>query len=301
MDRKPLLTITIPHTINQLSVNHALRTEGVSRAMRLRLRENGTIRVNGSPAEWRTLLQGGDTLAVFAPVASEAFDPWDGPLDIRYEDEHLLVINKPTGLLMHPTSTERFHTVANVLAHYFSVSDQEGSSFHPVHRLDKDTSGLVIIAKNAMVQHAFTGVRQYMRKTYDALCKGYFPAPRCTVHWPIDRKPGSIIERHCATNGKDARTDIECVQRSATCSHLRLLLHTGRTYQIRVHTAHLDYPLLGDDLYGGPTDLLTEQALHAGGLQFVHPMTEKEIHVKAPLPTSWERILQHCFSTATAR
>nr|MBP9625402.1 RluA family pseudouridine synthase [Veillonella sp.] len=128
-----------------------------------------------------------------------------------------------------------------------------------------------------------------------------FPAPRCTVHWPIDRKPGSIIERHCATNGKDARTDIECDQRSATCSHLRLLLHTGRTHQIRVHMAHLGYPLLGDDLYGGPTDLLTEQALHAGGLQFVHPMTEKEIHVKAPLPTSWERILQHCFSTATAR
>ncbi len=301
MDRKPLITITISPTIHRVSINHALRLQGVSRAMRLRLREGGTIRVNGHPAEWRTLLHGGDTLAVFSPVATETFTPWNGPLDICYEDEHLLVINKPTGLLMHPTATERFHTVANVLAYYFSETNQESSSFHPVHRLDKDTSGLVIIAKNAMVQHAFTQVRHYMRKTYEALCQGYFPAPHCTIHWPIDRKPGSIIERHCSPSGKAARTDIECLKRSKTCSHVRLLLHTGRTHQIRVHMAQLGYPLLGDDLYGGPTDRLTEQALHASGLQFVHPMTEKEIYITAPTPKSWEYIFQHCFSTATTR
>lgn len=301
MDQKPLITITIPHTLNRLSINHALRIEGVSRAMRLRLRENSIIRVNDSPAEWRTLLQGGDTLTIFLPAPPQTCKPWAGPLDIRYEDEHLLVINKPTGLLMHPTSTERLHTVANVVAYYFKETEQESSSFHPVHRLDKDTSGLVIVAKNAMVQHAFTQVRPYMSKTYEALCQGYFPAPRCTIRWPITRKPGSIIERYCARDGKTARTDIECLQRSATCSHLRLLLHTGRTHQIRVHMAHLGYPLLGDDLYGGPTDCLTTQALHASGLQFVHPMTQKEIHVTAPLPKSWEYIFQHCFSTTTAR
>ncbi|WP_251441366.1 RluA family pseudouridine synthase [Veillonella intestinalis] len=290
----PLLELTVPidsTLTTRISINHLVRQAGVSQAMRRRLRTEGLIYINHTLQNWHTLLQPGDHVKLYLPTRETAFTPWDYALPIVYEDEHLLVINKPVGLLMHPTASERYHTVANALIHYYRETKQPQATFHPVHRLDKDTSGLVIIAKNAVVQHSFTKLSNPIKKTYVALCDGYFPAPLATIHWPIARKIGSIIERCCDSQGKAAHTDVQCIKRNKRLSLVRFQLHTGRTHQIRVHMAHLGYPLVGDDLYGGSLDLLAQQALHAIGLQFVHPMTKKLLHLHTNLPPSWEPLI----------
>ena len=297
---EPLLTLVVadstPSPSNKgktrrLSINHLVRQAGVSQAMRRRLRTDGIVYVNQKAASWHSLVVPGDKVTIYLPKEEPTFIPWAYDIPIIYEDEHLLIINKPTGLLMHPTSTERFHTVANALIHYFEKTNQTQAAFHPVHRLDKDTSGLVIIAKNALVQHSFTKTHAPIRKIYEALCDGFFPANFATIHWPIARKEESIIERTVSPDGKAAHTDITCVARHKRLSHVHFVLHTDRTHQIRVHMSHLGFPLVGDDLYGGSLDLLEKQALHAIGLQFVHPMTHTFMNVTAPLPTAWEPLI----------
>lgn len=290
----PLLELTVPTDLPvtaRISINQLVRQAGVSQAMRRRLRTDGIVYINQTLQSWHTLLQPGDHVKLYLPNRETAFSPWDYALPIIYEDEHLLVINKPVGLLMHPTSSERYHTVANALIHYYRETKQTHAAFHPVHRLDKDTSGLVIIAKNALVQHSFSKLPSPIKKTYVALCDGYFPAPLATLRWPIARKTGSIIECCCRPQGKPAHTDVQCLKRSERLSLVRFQLHTGRTHQIRVHMAQLGYPLVGDDLYGGSLDLLQQQALHAIGLQFVHPMTKQRLLLHTPLPQPWEALI----------
>jgi 23S rRNA pseudouridine1911/1915/1917 synthase len=298
---EPLLHLVVPAKPNapkamRLSINHLVRGAGVSQAMRRRLRTEGLVYVNNQTSSWHSLVVPGDTITLYLPKQEPNFTPWDYEIPIIYEDEHLLIINKPTGLLMHPTSTERFHTVANALFHYFEKTKQTQAAFHPVHRLDKDTSGLVIIAKNALVQHSFTKTHTPIRKIYEALCEGFFPADYATIHWPIARKEGSIIERTVSSVGKPAHTDITCLARHKRLSLVRFVLHTGRTHQIRVHMSQLGFPLVGDDLYGGSLNLLQNQALHAIGLQFVHPMTHTFITVTAPLPKAWEPLISQYLS-----
>ena len=240
-------------------------------------------------------------------------------LDIVYEDEHILVINKAAGVLMHPTSTVRDHTLANGVLYYYQETHQH-YDFHPVHRLDKDTSGIVIIAKTSVVQHAFDKKHTHFHKSYDAIVEGKLPAVPLTINWPIGRKPGSIIERYCTNEGKPARTDITVISHNTrpivdkspiidsntiigsnnmadrNCethfTHLQCLLHTGRTHQIRVHVSQLGYPLAGDDLYGGHLDYIQRQALHAARVSFHHPMTNKWLELSADMPQDMKDLIQ---------
>ena len=284
----PILYFTLSMDHPPCSMNQAIREQKVSQAMRRRLRREGSFLVNGVPSTWDTLLHPGDSVAVHLSKTSH-IDPTPMDLDIVYEDDHLLVINKPAGMLMHPTSSERYHTLANGVLAYFEEHSMN-ASFHPIHRLDKDTSGLVIMAKNALVQHAFTKQHTRIQKVYDAITDGIIPVVQLSIHFPIARLEGSIIERCAHPLGQPAHTDITVVRQHPHHTHVCCYLHTGRTHQIRVHLSALGYPLAGDDLYGGSLTWQTKQCLHATELHFIHPMTQEWITLQAPLPEYFNKI-----------
>ena len=318
MKTATIIDLIVDSDVHTQSINHIIKQQHISQRMRRRLRNEGIITVNDEPATWNTLVHGGDHLVMkLTPEQEFSLSPMD--LDIVYEDEHILVINKAAGVLMHPTSTVRDHTLANGVLYYYQETHQH-YDFHPVHRLDKDTSGIVIIAKTSVVQHAFDKKYTPFYKTYDAIVEGKLPAVPLTINWPIGRKPGSIIERYCTTEGKPARTDITVISHNTrpivdkspiidsntiigsnnmadgNCethfTHLQCLLHTGRTHQIRVHVSQLGYPLAGDDLYGGHLDYIQRQALHAARVSFHHPMTNKWLELSADMPQDMKDLLQ---------
>lgn len=318
MKTATIIDLIVDSDVHTQSMNHIIKQRHISQRMRRRLRNEGIITVNDEPATWNTLVHGGDHLVMkLTPEQEFSLSPMD--LDILYEDEHILVINKAAGVLMHPTSTVRDHTLANGVLYYYQETHQH-YDFHPVHRLDKDTSGIVIIAKTSVVQHAFDKKHTPFYKTYDAIVEGKLPSVPLTINWPIGRKPGSIIERYCTNEGKPARTDITVISHNTrpivdkspiidsntiigsnnmadgNCethfTHVQCLLHTGRTHQIRVHVSQLGYPLAGDDLYGGHLDYIQRQALHAARVSFHHPMTNEWLELSADMPQDMKDLIQ---------
>ena len=322
MKTATIIDLIVESDVHTQSMNHIIKQQHISQRMRRRLRNEGIITVNDEPATWNTLVHGGDHLVMkLIPEQEFSLSPMD--LDIIYEDEHILVINKAAGFLMHPTSTVRDHTLANGVLYYYQETHQH-YDFHPVHRLDKDTSGIVIIAKTSVVQHAFDKKHTHFHKSYDAIVEGKLPAVPLTINWPIGRKPGSIIERCCTNEGKPARTDITVISHNSINSsntivygspisdsntiigsnnmsdrnceqhftHVQCLLHTGRTHQIRVHVSQLGYPLAGDDLYGGHLDYIQRQALHAARVSFHHPMTNEWLELSADMPQDMKDLIQ---------
>lgn len=267
---------------------------GISGTIWKRIKHSGTFTHNGVPANaTRTQVGNGDTIA-YDILRPSDIEPEDLPLDIRYEDDFLVIVNKPAGQLVHPTTKEAHGTLGNALLAWYARHG-EHHAFHPVHRLDRDTSGLVLIAKEPQVQYQLTtgrdGKKAFTRE-YLALIEGTLTPASGLIDAPIARALPSIILRKVAPPpaGKEARTHYETVRTNGKLSLLHLMLDTGRTHQIRVHLAHLGHPLLGDDLYGGSCTLLSRQALHAWRLSFRHPMTHEFVVVTAPLPSDMQRI-----------
>ena len=304
MKTATIIDLIVDANVHTQSMNHIIKQQHISQRMRRRLKNNGIITINGQSATWDTLVHGGDHLLMkLAPEQEFSRTPMN--LEIVYEDDYILAVNKAAGVLMHPTSTVRDGTLANGVLYYYDETKQ-AHDFHPVHRLDKDTSGIVIIAKTSVVQHAFDKQRTKFQKVYDAIVEGSIPSQSLTIKWPIGRKAGSIIERCCTLTGKPARTDVTVLARHTVSqpaltdmhantrevlTHVQCVLHTGRTHQIRVHLSHLGFPLAGDDLYGGHLDYIRRQALHAGYLAFTHPMTQEYVELRAPLPTDMKDLL----------
>ena len=304
MKTATIIDLIVDANIHTQSMNHILKQQHISQRMRRRLKNDGIITINGQSATWDTLVHGGDHLLMkLAP--EQEFSRTQMDLEIVYEDEYILAINKSAGVLMHPTSTVRDGTLANGVLYYYEETKQ-AHDFHPVHRLDKDTSGLVIIAKTSVVQHAFDKQHTKFQKVYDAIVEGSMLCSSLTIKWPIGRKLDSIIERCCTLAGKPTRTDVTVlahhtisqpiqidtnVRTQQVFTYMQCVLHTGRTHQIRVHLSHLGFPLAGDDLYGGHLDYIRRQALHAGYLAFTHPMTQEYIELRAPMPKDMKRLL----------
>lgn len=286
------IEVTLDNALTSMPVKAFLKAHtGISNTIWKRIKNSGTFAINGKNANAaRSEVKNGDIITYDILRPSDIIAE-DLPLDIRYEDEWLLIINKPAGQLVHPTTKESTGTVGNALMHYFAAQG-EAHAFHPVHRLDRDTSGLLLVAKEPQIQYLLSpkGCKNFQRE-YQAIIEGQLMPSAGTIDAPIARALPSIILRKVSPEGQAARTHYCTSRTNGKLSLLELQLETGRTHQIRVHMAHLGHPLLGDDLYGGNMELIQRQALHAFRLTFNHPMTGEKIVITAPPPADFLRIV----------
>ena len=219
--------------------------------------------------------------------------PAEGPLNILYEDEDLLVLNKQAGVLSHPGHGHFDDTLGNFVLAYYQSCGLE-ADYHPVHRLDKGTTGLLVVAKHAHAQELCKRSLHSpdFRRIYLAICDGAPPRQRDTVDAPIRMVDGSLMQREVGEGGLPSRTHYELLSQHGPRSLLRLELDTGRTHQIRVHMAHLGCPLTGDFLYGTEDHtLIRRPALHSSELYLRHPITRETLHLTAPLPDDMNKLL----------
>ena len=267
-----------------------------SRNAAVRLLEEGRVTKNGQPLRKNYRVQAGDVFAVVIPAPEEMEAlPQDIPLDIVYEDGDVIVVNKPRDLVVHPAPGHPDGTLVNaLLAHCGDTLSGVGGVMRPgiVHRIDKDTSGLLIVAKNDMAHTALSEQLKdrSLSRTYDCIVHGNFREDRGTVNAPIGRDPRNR-QRMAVTekNSRPAVTHWEVLARYGKYTYVRCRLETGRTHQIRVHMAHIGHPLLGDTVYGGRRDKgLETQCLHARGLKFIHPATGEPVERWTDLP-DWFR------------
>lgn len=259
----------------------------------------GDLLINFSHVTVRRLLEKGDRLTVIFPmeVVSSTLLAEKIPLDIVYEDEMLLVVNKPAFMNTIPSREHPTGSLANALiAHYEGIGLT--ASPHIVTRLDRNTSGLVLIAKHRHIHHLLSESqkRKHVKREYEAIVEGTVLFNSGTIEAPIGRKKDSIIERTVVDDGQYACTHYQVLTRLENMTHVKLQLETGRTHQIRVHMAHIGHPLVGDDLYGGSTKYLNRQALHCRRLCFPHPMLGERMEFIAPRPTDLETLLQRDYT-----
>lgn len=274
---------------------------GLSRSAAQKLMEEGCVRLNGRPGKKNDRLNPGDQVEVTVPQPREVdVVPREMPLDIVYEDEDVVVINKPKGLVVHPAAGHQDDTLVNGLLYAMgdTLSGINGE-LRPgiVHRIDKDTSGLLAVAKNDLA-HAVLASQlkdHTMARTYEAIVCGNLKEDSGTVDAPIGRHP-TDRKKMCVTqrNSKSAVTHWEVVRRYRGYTHIRCRLETGRTHQIRVHMAYIGHPILGDTVYGYKKAELGQdsQCLHAGALCFRHPRTGRPVMVFAPLPDYFKQVLE---------
>ncbi|CAM3664340.1 RluA family pseudouridine synthase [Mesobacillus zeae] len=272
-----------------------LQEQGISKTALTDIKfKGGRILVNGEEVTVRYRLKEGDRAETVFPlekpsagIAEEFF-----PLSILYEDEYFLVINKPAGMSTIPSREHPSGSLANGLIGYYKQTGIAATT-HIVTRLDRDTSGIVLVAKHRHVHHLMSTQQKAgeLKRTYEALAEGHFHKDEGIVEEPIARKPDSIIERHVDSKGQYACTAYKVVGQYEDFSHIELELKTGRTHQIRVHMAHIGHPLAGDDLYGGSSSKIERQALHCRKIRFRHPFTGKDLHFFAPMPKDLQELL----------
>lgn len=297
--------ITVERTLPVERLDTWLRSQfpSVSRGTIQRLIEQGHITVNGRPSKATHSPKAGERIEVRWPEAKPAeAQPEDIPLEILYEDEVLLVMNKPPGLVVHPAAGNEEHTLVNALLHHCKGQlSGIGGVARPgiVHRLDKDTSGCLVAAKNDEAHLALSSqfASRKVSKTYQAIVCGELAREQGEIKAAIarhetQRKRMTVNEQ----TGREARTSFKVLERLRGSTHVEAIIHTGRTHQIRVHFQHLGHPLVGDQTYGNRQNLrLTSlvgyeaprQMLHAAKLSFIHPRTGKVLALEAPLPADF--------------
>ena len=264
--------------------------------------EGGNVLVNDKKAAKNTKLKTGDRIDVTIPDPQEySVEPENIPLDIVYEDEHLLVVNKPKDMVVHPAAGNYSGTLVNAVLYHCgdSLSGINGVMRPGIlHRIDKNTSGLLLVAKNdnahlflaeQIKEHSFT-------REYEAVVYGNIKNDSGTVNAPIARHPVKRKQMAIVQDGKEAVTHYTVIERFGNFTHLRLQLETGRTHQIRVHMASLGHPVAGDDVYG-PTKVITKlggQCLHARKIGFIHPVTREYMEFTSDLPEYFTKFLNEC-------
>ena len=278
----------------------AAHLAGLSRSAAARLMEEGRVTLGDKALAKNYKLTGGETLTVELPEP-EPVDvaPQDIPLDVVYEDEDVIVVNKPKGLVVHPAPGHADGTLVNALLHHCGDSlSGIGGELRPgiVHRIDRDTSGLIIAAKNDFAHQSLSAQLQdhTLARTYECIVVGNLKEDSGTVDAPIGRSTADRKKMAVVSGGRRAVTHWEVIARYGGFTHVRCRLETGRTHQIRVHMAHIGHPILGDTVYGNkkPVPGLQGQCLHAVGLRFIHPRTGAAVELSCPLREEFQAQLR---------
>lgn len=288
-DKGKRLDIYIAENFNELS-----------RTMIKKLIESNNILVNDKSEKVSYKVQANDNISIDVPEAKETkLKAQEIPLDIIYEDSDIIVVNKPKGMVVHPANGNPDGTLVNaILAICKNSLSGIGGELRPgiVHRLDKDTSGLIIVAKNdnAHINMSEQIKERNVKKTYIALVRGNVPEEEATINMPIGRSTKDRKKMAVTKNGKQAITHFKVLKRYSKYTLLEIKIETGRTHQIRVHMAEIGYPVVGDAVYSnGKNEFGIEgQMLHAYKLEFMHPITNKHMELTAPLPQYFEEILK---------
>lgn len=289
-----IISFTISQAYSGKSIRHFLKCRGFSSTQLRKLKNEGLIFHNHQRALLHSSLKEGDLVEIHFPEEeSKSIKPEPIPFSILYEDNDLLVINKSSGIAVHPTLNHPTGTLANGVVHYFQEKGIQ-RLFRPVNRLDKDTSGIVIVALHAYAQYQLSEQmkRGEFIKRYIAFVHGRISEDEGEILARIGRKSDSIIEREVREDGQHAHTHFKVLESFNEGTLLEVQLLTGRTHQIRVHFSYLGHPLMGDDLYGGERKRINRQALHAQMVEFIHPVTNEPICITAPWPNDITKLYQ---------
>lgn len=277
------------------NIKEVLKTKfEISDRLLLKIKTNNKIFLNGKATNIKTPVNSNDIVEILIDFDEDNTNvvPTKMKLNILFEDDSLLILNKPAGFPIHPSMLHFEDSISNGVKYYFDSIGLK-KKIRPVNRLDKDTSGIVIFAKNEYVQECL--VRQMKRnefiKEYIAICEGVLAKTSGVINEPIARKENSIIERCINSKGNIAITHYDVIKSNQNLSVVHLKLKTGRTHQIRVHMAYIGNSILGDTLYGKASNLINRQALHSYKISFVHPVTHKRIKLTAPLFEDMEKII----------
>ncbi len=297
---------TVTNEETGLTINQILRKNyKFSSRVRTKMKYQSLVDLNGTPTPGYIKPGVGDVIGVRLPEESSDFAPEDIPLDVVYEDDDIIIVNKQAGIIVHPTKGHPEHTIANAVMKYMEDTDQ---SFKVMlaNRIDMDTTGMIIVCKNANAQNELSSQmrRNTVVKRYYALVEGNIAEDHFTVELPVGR-PDSVSIRRTVMyeGGKDAFSEFNVLGRYPSKRYgdhtlVEVILHTGRTHQIRVHLSHIGHPIAGDELYEGGTFLIKRQALHAYYIEFDHPMTKERVHFKTDIPEDMKEAIKELKNSA---
>lgn len=277
---------------NTQTINSTLQNElKISSRLLYKLIKLNKIELNHKPCDTRKIGTFGDTITINFDYEEDNSNiiPTKMNLNIIFEDDWLLVVNKPAGIAIHPSVLHYSDSLCNGIKFYFDKIGLK-KKIRPVNRLDLNTSGLVVFAKCEYIQECLINQMKnnQFKKEYLAVCNGFFDKKSGTINLPIARKENSIIERCISENGQPAITHYEVLKEFDNYSLVKCSLETGRTHQIRVHMSAIGHPLLGDSLYGSISDLINRQALHCFNLQFIHPIYNNDLNFWGDLPNDFK-------------
>jgi len=290
----------VPKALDHQPLDRILeQTAGFPAAAIANWLQQGEVHVNQQRATPGQLVRAGELIGIrLFPVEDYGYEPTYQALDVCYEDDHLLVINKPAGQKVHPNEPGETDTLLNALAMHYQMQGLQ-TRVRLLHRLDQDTSGAILFPKHALAQQVLDQLlqRRAITRLYWAVVSGQVAGKQGVVDAPIGRDRNHPTRRRVSPTGQQAVTTWRVVERLAGATLLEANLQTGRTHQIRVHLAHLKHPLLGDELYGGATNRFPRQALHARLLRFPHPFTGELLEIAAPLPADYQELLTQLHSS----
>ncbi len=297
MQNEMILTyIVTDNTYN--NINDILKEEfNISNRLFVKLINSNMVFLNEKNIDTRTKVNKNDVITVNLdlPEDNSNIVSTSIPLDILYEDNWLLILNKPAGMTVHPSLLHYDDSLSNGVKYYFDSINLE-KKIRPINRLDYNTSGIVLFAKSEYIQEMLSKQMQdnQFKKEYLCLVDGILKKKSGILNFPIARKYGSIIERCVSSDGKPSITKYSILEEfeNQNFSLVKCILETGRTHQIRVHFTHIGHPLIGDTLYGNSSTLINRQSLHSYKVSFIHPITKKELTIISPLAEDIKRIIE---------